>query len=430
MNQTFSGFGTAGSPQSVTGRITGTVRDRAIVDRGPGYESLEVCLGDGTVEPGSWIRASGHLRGSTLFPDAPVEVYKSAESLGDALGGRLPEYRYLLNPATRQFIVDRARAFRVLRQTLDELDYTEVQSPILRRNAEACQVSQVAVKLGSGARAYLRTDPEEYLKRYLTVGLPKVYEISVNIRDDGIDRTHLLEFTSLECYSRFDTFDAALDLTQSLICRVLECVNGSREGYYLGERMDFNQPIPRLNFLDAIADHSPLDPRSLPGFRLAEEVKRLGLWTGTGTPLDQFRRTWLEWLFETFVLPTINAPLAVVQFPVELGLSARQARPGDDVALRGEIYLKGGFELAHVYENLVDPRLLASRYEERLQHRLASGLTRVERDLDLQKSAELGMPPMSGLALGVDRLLMVASGIDEIGLGHLFSTEFCDEPAR
>ena len=119
----------------------------------------------------------------------------------------------------------------------------------------------------------------------------------------------------------------------------------------------------------------------------------------------------------------MTAPVFVVDFPVDLGLSGRERRGVPGACHRGELYLPGGFELAHFYENITEAGELRRRYAGRLEHRIASGLPSVPLDEDLMRSAELGMPPMSGFAIGIDRLLMVALGADQVSTGLLFSRE-------
>jgi lysyl-tRNA synthetase, class II len=374
-------------------------------------------------KPGSWVSLRGIWRDGRLRATAVTASHEPAIPLSRWSTLTIAERGYLLEPKRRKAIVDRARAIGWLRRTLNKEGFIEVQTPIMHRNAEACHVAQFLAEGPSGRKGFLRTDPEEYLKRYLTIGIDAVYEVAANLRDETDDATHLCEFTSIECYKRFWTFADALDLSVALIAGVLELFNGSPQARYGGARLNFSPPLARRRFDDLVADHAHLDPTQYPGPMLMNEIRRRGLWNGTATSLDQFRRTWLEWLFDQFVLPRIDTPTAVVEFPVELGLSARESEPGSGVALRGEIYLPGGLELAHIYENIVDPAELAQRYDERLAHRLAAGMLAVRRDLDLQQSADAGMPPMSGLAIGIDRILMVASGDAEAGRGCLFARE-------
>ncbi len=123
------------------------------------------------------------------------------------------------------------------------------------------------------------------------------------------------------------------------------------------------------------------------------------------------------------MLPRLDRPTVVTDFPEELGLSARERPGAPGVTLRAELYLPGGLELAHLYENLTEPEALRARYTARLEHRIAAGLPRVPLDEGLLGSAALGMPPMAGLALGVDRLLLLIRGRGTVADGLLFPHE-------
>ena len=334
-----------------------------------------------------------------------------------------PEAEVLLEPGRLAVFRARAQLIARLRSFLTQRDFLEVATPVLHQQAEACQVHQLVTTGAGGARLYLRTDPEEYLKRYLTAGLPRVFEISTNCRGEAVNDTHLQEFTSIEGYARCWSFDRVLTLVEELLRDALVAVRGEATMQFGGRLHDLSRPLEVLEFDDLVAAAADLRPSGYPGEALAAEVRRRFGWNGTGTALDRYRRTWLEWLFEEHAIPSLERAAFVVGFPVELGLSGRR-RPHDPAtAYRGELYLPGGFELAHFYDNIVDPVELRERYEYRRAHRLASGLSEVDLDEGLQTSALLGMPPMSGYAIGVDRLLMGALGLERISDTLLFPRE-------
>jgi len=391
-----------------------------------GTRVVAVAWPPGTRLPSSntWFKASGRWVGERFIAAAAAATPDPRMSPADYPD--LPEARFLTDPNARAAVIDRARMIRSLRDTLDRTGFLEVQTPFLHAEAEAGLVAQLQSEGANGRRLYLRTDPEEYLKRYLTAGFDAVYEIANNARGEPPDAVHLQEFTSVECYRRFWSFSEAIETTQAL-CRVgLQAVAGRPTAIFGGRAFDFAAPLPCRAVEELISRHAGLSLSAFPGPALADEIRRRGWWDGSGSALDDFRRTWIEWLLDHTVLPAVTEPLFVVGFPAELGLSAKETAAGSGIVLRGELYLPGGFELAHVYETIVEPEALRRRNRERREHRVAAGLPWVELDAGLQASAELGMPPMSGLAIGIDRLLMLARGDGAIGRGLLYPHEGFD----
>jgi lysyl-tRNA synthetase, class II len=374
--------------------------------------------------PGAWVRVTGRRDGGRIV-DASLELVQPARIAPDRWPQlEAPEALCLRSPARLEAIRQRSRLISFIRSFLDQRDFLEVQTPFLHAQAEACHVQQLWTTGASGRRLYLRTDPEEYLKRYLTAGFDSVYEVSTNVRGEQVDKTHLQEFTSVEGYRRCWRFNEVLAFVQELTRACLVAIGGEPIARFEGISHDLGAPIAVCSFDDLVAEHSGLRPSSYPTPNgLAEVVSARFGWRGTGTAVDRFRRTWLEWLFDRKAVPAIRAPMFVVDFPVELGLSGRERDDAAGTCHRGELYLPGGFELAHFYENLTEPDPLRARYAARLDHRIAAGLEPVPLDAELMLSSELGMPPMGGFAVGVDRLLMVALGEGDVATGLLFPRE-------
>jgi elongation factor P--beta-lysine ligase/biotin carboxylase len=361
-----------------------------------------------------------------------VELYDRARDLVRfRFAGDIPEASVLGDASRRDAIVARSELVGWLRARLADDGFLEVQTPLLHAAAECGVVHQYETTAVNGRTLYVRTDPEEYLKRYLTAGFDAVFEVAANVRGEVPDDDHLQEFTSLECYRRWWSFSDALDYCWALVGAALTAVRGSTATALHEVPVELGgRPVVRT-FDELALEHAGIDVDRHPtAAALLRELRARDLWTGTGGHLDDFRRTPLEWLLDERICPAIAEPTFVVDFPVELGLSARERpdRPGR--CLRGELYLPGGWELAHLYENLTEPAALRSRYKERLRHRVAAGLPSVELDEDLIASAALGMPPMSGIAIGVDRLFALIRGGASVSDGLLFPHEgFADAPA-
>jgi elongation factor P--beta-lysine ligase len=193
-----------------------------------------------------------------------------------------------------------------------------------------------------------------------------------------------------------------------------------------GREIDTTRPFLRMSYAELfrattgvdIADGQCTTAKGLSGALQEAECE-----VTVEGPLAGWLRAWLDTAFDRYVAPSIRQPIWVTHFPAELALSARLDPVDERRALRAELYLPGGLELAHVYENLVDGADLRSRYDARRSHRVAAGLSHVPTNEGLMASAEVGMPPMAGRAIGVDRVLMVARGDHELGRGLLFARE-------
>jgi lysyl-tRNA synthetase class 2 len=331
-----------------------------------------------------------------------------------------PEQRFLDDPRRLQAVRRRSRLVTSIRSFLDERGFLEIQTPILHEVPEVAYVSQYTTRATNGRTLYLRTDPEEYLKRCIGAGLEAVYEVAANARGDAIDDLHLQEFTSVECYKRFWSFDEALAFCDELLTDALRAIGASIEAPQI------------ITFTDAVAMHAGIDIDSCPtAGTLANAIR--ARWTNSDLPAGEvarLRRPWLEWLADTQVLPRLTRPTYIVEFPIELGLTAVAHPARRNVALRGELYLPGGVELAHLYENLTERDAMERRSRERILHRIAAGMPPIDLDHAMLAAAARGIPPMSGFAIGVDRLFWFASGcIGSVGDGLMFPREGAEGPA-
>ena len=340
----------------------------------------------------------------------------------------LPEAEYVVDPKRLEAVRARASLLRWLRTFCEERAFLEVQTPLLRVAGEAANVHQYRLEAIGGRTFFLRTDPEEYLKRYLTAGCDAVYELSLNVRGEAPDANRLHEFTSLECYRRLATLGDMISLCHEMVGGALRALRGSLVTRLHGGIVRWDVTPRVCTFRELIETHAQIRIDEYPtAASLGECVRSRKLWQGYGDERDRLRGSWLERLLEACVLPALEAPTYIVDFPSELGLSARPRQEDPRVSLRAELYFPGGWELAHLYENLTEAGPLRERLAERRRRRVVNGYPDVALDEGLLGSAELGMPPMAGLAIGVDRLLMVVLGEGRVGQGLLFAREGFEE---
>lgn len=415
------------APVSVAGRaLSPTEEGFLLVDGGA---HLTVNLTPGKGEPpkeASWVGVEGYWnQAESSIQDAHIVFLKeSCRSIAEAAARGLPEAHFVTNPSRLAAVQIRAQLLNWVRAFLEDRGFVAVQTPMLHAEAEVAYLQQYETLSINDQTLYLRTDPEEYLKRYLTAGLEAVYEISTNVRGEWPDANHLQEFTSVECYRRFWSFDDALSTSCELVAGALNALRGETVTTLHGRPVDLTPPLSVRSFAELVREHTGLELDQYSNTEaLAEAIRSRGWWQGTGGPLDQFRRTWLEWLLDHRIFLELGQPTFVIDFPVELGLSYRERPEQPGVCARGELLLPGGFELVHLYENLTDPDVLRARYEVRLKYRIAAGLPTVTLNEGLFESAALGMPPMAGIAVGLDRLLLLVLGKGVVGDGLLFPQE-------
>lgn len=407
-------------------------------------ENGALLLADGGVElPLKWSHEVGHrlAPGSWLGVEAtwcPATRELIAADLrfirrpepraGDERARCNPEGACIDQPELLDPIRRRAQLMAWIRAYAERNGYLEVQTPLLRAQAESANVAQYELECVQGRKLYVRTDPEEYLKRYLTAGLDAVYEIALNVRGELPDRDRLHEFVTIEAYKRFGTLEDAIAFTHSLIGGALEAQRDQREACFRGRVIAWPETPLVRSFHDLVAEYAGLALNHYPTAQsLADECSRRGWAADDGLLVGSPRGRWIEWLFEERVAPCIDEATYVVDFPIELAMSACPSPADPRSSQRAELYMPGGWELAHLYENLTEPDALTDRLEQRLQRRLNAGYPRVSIDHALIRSARLGMPPMSGCAIGLDRLLMIALGTDRIGAGLMFAFEGFEE---
>ncbi|MDP5277123.1 amino acid--tRNA ligase-related protein [Chengkuizengella axinellae] len=348
-----------------------------------------------------------------------VLFYKNLEM--SVHNSNIPEAQFILQTKKMTAVKRRAIMINYIQKYMNSKDFLLVQTPILRIQPEVSNIKQLETTTQNNVY-FLRTDPEEYLKRYLTAGFEAVYEVSTNFRPEKPDDTHLQEFTSLECYRRFWSLNEAIHFCYDLIKYIIKEINGETCITFNEYSIDFSLPINTVDFSSIMQQHAGVN---LDEYKNTEDLVQYvigkGWWSGTGGKADKFKRTWIEWIFDNKILPNIKKPTFITGFPIELGISAKGIEKGE--SLRAELYLPGGFELAHLYENIIDSNELIERYSDRLKYRIANKISEVNLDEGLIESTKLGMPPLAGVAIGLDRLLQVINEDEQIGEGLLFPRE-------
>ena len=330
-----------------------------------------------------------------------------------------PEVRYrqryadlAVHPEVREVFRLRARAITWLRAFLDARGFLEVETPILQPlYGGAAARPFVTHHNALDMPLYLRIADELYLKRLLVGGLERVYEIGHDFRNEGMDRTHNPEFTMLELYEAYSDYEGMMRLCEEMVGGVIEACCGSRRIEREGTTLDFTAPWPRVPFVEGIREHAGVDVRA------AEEGEMRRLLGSRGVPADE-AAAWSggklqDEMFKAFLEPTLVQPTFVIDYPLALSPLAKRHREDGSLTERFELFV-GGKELVNAFSELNDPDDQRRRFEDQARQRAEGDDEAQLFDADYIRALEYGMPPAGGLGMGIDRLLMVITGLPSI----------------
>ena len=317
--------------------------------------------------------------------------------------------RYLdlmVNETTRDVFKVRSQVVNFVRNYLTELDYLEVETPMMQKIPGGATARPFVTHHNAlDMELYLRVAPELYLKRLIVGGLERVFEINRNFRNEGISTRHNPEFTMLEFYQAYATYEDMMDLTEDLMRRLTQAVHQTTAISYQGHEVDFAQSFERLTMLQAIQRFQP---------ELTDEVlhnrDQLANYAHHELNLDILEqwglgKVQLE-VFEKIAEPQLINPTFVTQYPAEV---SPLARPNDDnpfVTDRFEFFVAGR-EIANGFSELNDPDVQAQRFKEQAEAKAGGDDEAMVYDADYIKALEYGMPPTAGEGIGIDRLVML-----------------------
>ena len=323
-----------------------------------------------------------------------------------------------VSPQVREVFKRRAKLITGMRRFLDERDYVEVETPILHTPEQAG---------GAAARSFvthhnaldldlkLRIATELHLKRLIVGGLERVYEIGRIFRNEGIDRTHNPEFTSIEFYQAYATYQDLMKLTEEMISRLCLEVTGSTEAPFQGTVIDYRPPWPRLSMLGEVARLYGASGSESQQLDALEKLTRSdwGSRTHDKEALQKLSRTHstgeqIAWAFETLIEPMLpkDRPAFVVDFPLDISPLARRRESEPRLADRFEAFA-GGMEIANAFSELNDPRDQEARFRAQVEAAKRGDLEAMPYDRDYVRALEFGMPPAAGEGIGIDRLAML-----------------------
>ncbi len=315
--------------------------------------------------------------------------------------------RYLdliVNPSSRQVFRTRSRIVAALREFLDERGYLEVETPMMHPIPGGAAARPFVTHHNALHRdLYLRIAPELYLKRLVVGGFERVYEINRCFRNEGLSTRHNPEFTMLEFYQAYSTFQDLMDLTEEMVRHVVVGVTGGTKLTWQGTEFDFAAPAARMTMAEAVAAHTTLTPEETETpERLLAAARGMNLpvkadW-GAGKALFE--------IFEARVEPRLTQPTFITAYPVEVSPLARR-RDGDPTVADRFEYFMAGREFANGFSEINDPEDQAQRFREQAAQGAQGDLEAMHYDADYIRALEYGMPPTAGEGVGIDRLAML-----------------------
>jgi lysyl-tRNA synthetase class 2 len=317
----------------------------------------------------------------------------------------------IANPAARDIVRTRSRIIAFLRNFLVQRGFLEVETPMMQPVPGGATAKPFETFHHALNRSlYLRIAPELYLKRLLVGGLERVFEINRNFRNEGISTQHNPEFTMLEFYQSYSTYEDLMALTEEMLSAVAQEILGGYRFAYGPKDVDLTPPWPRMTVRDALLEYTGLSPSQVDD-RNAVFIKTVEMGLDVGKD-DSLGKLWMA-LFDEVVEDRLWGPIFVHKYPVEVSPLARRNDEDPTVTDRFELYICGR-EMANAFTELTDPLDQRARFEEQVQARASGDDEAHFLDEDFLRALEYGMPPAAGEGIGVDRLVMLLTNSQSI----------------
>ena len=359
-----------------------------------------------------------HVKSLTVLSKSlrPLPIVKEKDGVVyDAFSD--PEQRYrmryvdlIVNPQVRKVFEQRAVIVNTMREYFNEQGYLEVDTPVLQ-----------SIPGGAAARPfvthhnaldidlYLRIANELYLKRLIVGGYAGVYEFSRNFRNEGMDRTHNPEFTCMEIYVAYKDYNWMMTFVENMLNRIAMRLHGTTKVEVWGNEIDFKAPFRRVPMCELIKEQTGYDVADMDEQQLRDTCKALNIETdetmGKGKLVDA--------IFGEKCEHTLIQPTFVTDYPIEMSPLCKRHRNNPNLTERFELFVNGK-ELANAYSELNDPIDQLGRFQEQLRLSEKGDDEAMFIDMDFVRALEFGMPPTSGMGIGIDRLVMMMTGEQSI----------------
>ena len=324
-----------------------------------------------------------------------------------------PELRYrqryvdlVVNDGVKDTFLQRATVLRTLRRVLDEAGYTEVETPTLQMIAGGASARPFITHFNAlNQDMYMRIATELYLKRLIVGGFEGVYEIGKNFRNEGMDRNHNPEFTCMELYVQYKDYQWMMSFTEKLLEEICIAVNGKPEREIDGQVISFKAPYRRLPILDAIKEKTGFDCNG----KTEDEIRAFCKEKGMDVDESMGKGKLIDELFGEFCEGTFIQPTFITDYPVEMSPLTKMHRSKPGLTERFELMVNGK-ELANAYSDLNDPIDQEERFIDQMKLADKGDDEAMIIDHDFLRALQYGMPPTSGIGIGIDRLVMLMTG--------------------
>ena len=340
----------------------------------------------------------------------PIVKYKDGVAY-DAFDDEEMRYRQryvdlVVNEGVKDTFLKRSTIIKTMRAVMDEAGYTEVETPILQSIAGGASARPFISHHNSlNIDLYMRIATELYLKRLIVGGFEGVYEIGKNFRNEGMDRTHNPEFTCMELYVQYKDYNWMMSFTEQMLERICVAVNGCTETEIDGKTISFKAPYRRLPILEAIKEFTGYDLEGKSEDEIREVCKKLNMeiddTMGKGKLIDE--------IFGEFCEGNFIQPTFITDYPVEMSPLTKMHRSKPGLTERFELMVNGK-ELANAYSELNDPIDQEERFKEQMRLADKGDDEAMVIDQDFLRALQYGMPPTSGIGIGIDRLVMLMTG--------------------
>ena len=327
-----------------------------------------------------------------------------------------PELRYrqryvdlIVNPQVKETFIKRAKIIATMREYFNAAGCLEVETPILQPIPGGATARPFITHHNAlDVDMYMRIANELYLKRLIVGGYDGVYEFAKNFRNEGMDRTHNPEFTCVELYAAYKDYFWMMDFTEKMLEKVAEATGGLTKTIG-GNEISFKGPYRRLPILDAIKEFAGVDVKGMGEDELRATCKQLNVEVdktmGVGKLIDA--------IFGEYCEKNLIQPTFIIDYPVEMSPLTKRCRYDDTLTERFELFVNGK-ELANAYSELNDPIDQLERFEEQAALKSKGDDEAMYIDYDFVRALEYGMPPTSGIGIGIDRLTMFMTGQETI----------------
>jgi lysyl-tRNA synthetase, class II len=310
----------------------------------------------------------------------------------------------IVNPEVREVFVMRSRIIALVREFMTSRDFLEVETPMMQPIPGGATARPFVTYHNTlEMQLFLRIAPELYLKRLVVGGFERVFEINRNFRNEGISVRHNPEFTMMEFYQAYASFEDLMDFTEELICHVTQTLLDALDIFYQGEKISFQRPWKRLTVKEAILEYGDIDSRSLEDRDLAYAYARK---IGLELPQDIGYGKLIIEIFEEVAETRLIQPTFITAYPTEVSPLSRKNDHDPEIVDRFEFYCAGR-EIANAFSELNDPRDQKERFLAQVAAKAGGDEEAHYMDEDYIRALEYGMPPTAGEGIGIDRLVML-----------------------